>query len=393
MNFNIFLIRAVFFVYSINAHAKGPDQSLFYIGIKPNIKRGNQKEIKKRLETTVKKVDNTFNALNCESSIGVSCTEEEKTALERLCNPDINRCIVSEDKSSTVTEKDKEKDNTIKVSDQLAQRFIDMGGDPIALTQALCFLNKNKDKRFRADGTKGYPMGMGITNQRYITINHLTKNSNQLRLFVIDLKEEGIKAYKSAHGQGTGKRKNRAISKYTSNDPESLLSPRGFFLTGRKYIPTGEDTQWDRAMRLHGLQIGVNDKSYYRGIVMHPVPYVIPNTLSYKELGSKSLKSLSAKEKQDILGWGWEQPSGRTQGCTGIGNNQIFEEIYSKIGAGKVRGMTQKYVDKDGKTIYAFPDNHSLYYNYSKVEKKKGEKYCGDDPKEELMLFNSTGRK
>lgn len=352
----LFLIGAI--IFSMHIFAKGSDQ----------------REVASQLKSAVQAVGDTNSALNCENSIGVSCTEAEKRALDSLCNPDVNRCAVKADTSQKII-----------VSDELVSTFRRMGGDPVALQQALCFLNKNKDKRFRAKGTAGYPMGMGITNQRYITINHLTKSSKELRLFVIDLEEGKIKAYKSAHGRGTEERKNGTFSKYTSNEKDTWLSPRGFFLTGRKYIPQ-DQSGWDRAMRLHGLQAGVNDKSYERGIVMHPVKYVIPNKLTDSELGSKSLDNLSKRQKKRLLGWGYDQYSGKTQGCTGLGGNSIFEEIYAKIGAGDVRGMTQKYTDEDGNTIRAFPDNHSLYYNYSTVEKKKGPSYCGDDPKEPLML-------
>ena len=331
----------------------------------------HESEVASSLETAVSVLGGT----TCESSQGVTCSDGDQKALKRLCNPDVSRCAVKADTAKKIT-----------VSDELVNTFKRMGGDPIALKQSLCFLNKNKEQRFRAKGTAGYPMGMGITNQRYITINHLTKSSKELRLFVIDLEEGKIKAYKSAHGRGTGEQINRTFSKYTSNKGESLLSPRGFFLTGIKYTPQ-DQTGWDRAMRLHGLQVGVNDNSYTRGIVMHPVKYVIPNTLTDTQLGTKNLDSLNKKQRKKLLGWGYDQYSGKTEGCTGLGGNRIFEEIYDKIGSGDVRGMTQKYTDENGDIVRAFPDNHSLYYNYSPVEKSKGESYCGDDPKAPLMLM------
>jgi hypothetical protein len=68
-----------------------------------------------------------------------------------------------------------------------------------------------------------------------------------------------------AHGRNSGD--NRAVR--FSNEPGSLMSSLGVFLTGDTY--TGKH---GLSLRLQGLEKGVNDNCMERAIVIHPADYV-----------------------------------------------------------------------------------------------------------------------
>ena len=68
-----------------------------------------------------------------------------------------------------------------------------------------------------------------------------------------------------AHGKNSGE----LITERFSNQPETNMSCIGEFKTGRIY-----DGEKGLAMRLHGLEVGVNDNAYERGIVFHGGTYV-----------------------------------------------------------------------------------------------------------------------
>jgi hypothetical protein len=106
----------------------------------------------------------------------------------------------------------------------------------------------------------------GIRNKNIITIIDFTKPSIEDRFFVIDLKNNRI-LYKTlaAHGRGSGE--NYAVS--FSNEPHSLKSCLGFFLTSETY--TGINGY---SLSLDGLEPGINDKARTRAIVIHGADYV-----------------------------------------------------------------------------------------------------------------------
>lgn len=68
----------------------------------------------------------------------------------------------------------------------LYKNYTKLGGDPIALKQALCFYRKYRGTNFKAKGDGSHAGGISIKNQRYITINDLNKRSNKARMFVLD---------------------------------------------------------------------------------------------------------------------------------------------------------------------------------------------------------------
>ena len=88
--------------------------------------------------------------------------------------------------------------------------------------------------------------------------------SNQKRLWVLRNKKLLVHC-RVAHGKNSGE----TITSSFSNDFESNQSCLGSFETGKIY--RGEK---GLAMRIHGLETGVNDNAYDRGIVFHGGDYV-----------------------------------------------------------------------------------------------------------------------
>jgi hypothetical protein len=68
-----------------------------------------------------------------------------------------------------------------------------------------------------------------------------------------------------AHGQNTG----REWATSFSNQNESLKSSPGFYVTRETY-----EGKNGYSLKLDGLEHGINDKAYERGIVMHGAEYV-----------------------------------------------------------------------------------------------------------------------
>jgi hypothetical protein len=99
-----------------------------------------------------------------------------------------------------------------------------------------------------------------------LTVIDYTKPSSEPRLWVFDLIRARILFWELvAHGRNSGD--NRALR--FSNQPGSLMSSLGIFLTRNTYI--GEH---GLSLRLQGLEKGINDKSMERAIVIHAASYV-----------------------------------------------------------------------------------------------------------------------
>jgi len=232
---------------------------------------------------------------------------------------------------------------------QLIANFKKLGGDPVALTQALCFYDKNRGTNFTASGDPSRKNGIKIQNQRYITINDLNKNYFDSRMFVLDLDTGKVKSYYSSHGAGGKKGVAESDSQATefSNEDGSNATPRGFFITGARVNGSSDPKQrWKFSMKLHGLQKGVNDKSYARAVVMHSFPDVTNDVASSDDV-KPSLKTDP-------------YPFYLSKGCTMVGP-KVANEIIDTIKAPNTSS------------------GGSLYYNYTAIEKGRGESYCGDD--------------
>ncbi len=105
-----------------------------------------------------------------------------------------------------------------------------------------------------------------LLNDSIISIIDFSLPSNQKRLFVLDLKNYKILFNTLvAHGRNTGRE--RATS--FSNNNSSYMSSPGFYLTKETY-----EGKNGYSLKLDGLERGINDKAYERGIVIHGARYV-----------------------------------------------------------------------------------------------------------------------
>jgi len=106
----------------------------------------------------------------------------------------------------------------------------------------------------------------GYDSQGILTVVDYTKPSTDPRLWVIDLKNSKVlEIALVAHGKGSGDNDATIFS----NDPGTLASSIGVYLTGTTYYGSH-----GYALRLQGLEPGVNDNAYKRTIVVHSAWYI-----------------------------------------------------------------------------------------------------------------------
>jgi L,D-transpeptidase catalytic domain len=105
-----------------------------------------------------------------------------------------------------------------------------------------------------------------LLNDSIISIIDFSQPSSMKRLFVIDLKNYKVLFNTLvAHGRNTG----REIATAFSNQGSSYMSSPGFYITGETY-----DGKNGYSLKLEGLERGINDNAYDRGIVVHGADYV-----------------------------------------------------------------------------------------------------------------------
>ncbi|HUR67300.1 MAG TPA: murein L,D-transpeptidase catalytic domain family protein [Chitinophagaceae bacterium] len=137
-----------------------------------------------------------------------------------------------------------------------------------------------------------------LLNDSIISIVDFSLPSNQKRLFVLDMKNYKV-LYNTfvAHGQNTG----REWASSFSNQNESHKSSPGFYVTMGTY-----EGKNGYSLKLNGMEQGINDKAYERGIVMHGAAYV-------------------SQELANTRGW-----VGRSHGCPAV-PTQLNKPIINSI--------------------------------------------------------------
>ncbi len=105
-----------------------------------------------------------------------------------------------------------------------------------------------------------------IQNTSVLSIVDFSVPSFKKRLFVLDM-ENGKLLFNTlvAHGRNSGE----LLATKFSNKSRSYKSSLGFYLTGETY-----NGQNGYALRLLGIERGINNNAYSRGIVIHAAPYV-----------------------------------------------------------------------------------------------------------------------
>jgi hypothetical protein len=125
-----------------------------------------------------------------------------------------------------------------------------------------------------------------LLNDSIISIIDFSQPSNKKRLFIIDLRNYQVLFNTLvAHGRNTG----REWATSFSNQNSSYKSSPGFYITRETY-----EGKNGFSLKLEGLENGINDNAYERGIVIHGASYV-------------------SNDFVDAQGW-----IGRSQGCPAI---------------------------------------------------------------------------
>jgi hypothetical protein len=105
-----------------------------------------------------------------------------------------------------------------------------------------------------------------LTNDSLITIIDFSLPSTQKRLYILDLKNQKL-LHKTlvAHGMNTG----NLLAEFFSNEPESLKSSLGLYITQETYFGNH-----GYSLRIKGVSKGINDNAEERAIVIHGAEYV-----------------------------------------------------------------------------------------------------------------------
>lgn len=105
-----------------------------------------------------------------------------------------------------------------------------------------------------------------VTRRNLLTVIDYSLPSTQPRLFVFDLAARKLLFRELvAHGRNSGDN----TATHFSNDPGSLASSVGLFVTDQPYIGGN-----GYSLRLKGLEEGINDMAWSRMIVLHGAAYV-----------------------------------------------------------------------------------------------------------------------
>jgi hypothetical protein len=109
----------------------------------------------------------------------------------------------------------------------------------------------------------------GLVRNRVLTVIDYALPSSQRRLWVLDPETASVRFHEFvAHGRGSSAEDDPDRAVRFGNEPASLRTSLGAFLTGSTYVG-----QHGRSLELLGLERGVNDRAFERRIVIHPADY------------------------------------------------------------------------------------------------------------------------
>ena len=134
-----------------------------------------------------------------------------------------------------------------------------------------------------------------LGNNSVLSICDFSQSSRRKRLYIIDIEEMQllVNTY-VAHGRNSGGEYARSFS----NKPESHKSSLGFYITRKTYY--GDH---GLALKIEGLESGINDRADERNIVIHGSKYVGPDYLRYNRCNGRSFgcPAVPAKETQKVI--------------------------------------------------------------------------------------------
>ncbi|HEY8271678.1 MAG TPA: murein L,D-transpeptidase catalytic domain family protein [Pseudobdellovibrionaceae bacterium] len=243
-------------------------------------------EVIQEAQNTLDKIGKINSGLSCTNS---TCREEDNDsarplqATDALLNYELGEALTS----------------------SWAQEEVLKAGIPSTpLLRALHFYNANKDLR--------------NLQRNYLVVADLTQASNKKRMYKIDLRSGKVSKYTTSHGRGYG---NAYYCANTfGNRRDSNLSSGGGYVTGPSRSFRGS-----KALNLHGVEVGKNDRAFSRGVLLHRASYVN------------------------------DHQAGRTWGCLSIADKYSKEFISSLEGHGSNSGFIGQ-----GSAIYVYPDRDDI---------------------------------
>ncbi len=134
-----------------------------------------------------------------------------------------------------------------------------------------------------------------LGNDDVLSICDFSQSSRQRRLYIIDVANKKLLVHTYvAHGRNSGGEYARTFS----NRPESHKSSLGFFVTRNSY--------WGDhglALKLEGIENGINDKANARNIVIHGSEYVGAGYLRSNRFNGRSYgcPAVPKKDSQKVI--------------------------------------------------------------------------------------------
>jgi len=141
----------------------------------------------------------------------------------------------------------------------------------------------------------------GRTSRSLVTVIDYSRPATEKRLWVVDLATDSVLATEYvAHGEGSG---SRVAAERFSNVDGSHQSSLGTFITGDSFYGVR-----GRSLPLIGLEEGINDNAYARGLLIHGTPHVsearaLRGTMGLTE-GCAGIPAKSAKRLIKLIGPG-----------------------------------------------------------------------------------------
>ena len=179
-----------------------------------------------------------------------------------------------------------------------------------ACSSPLAFKEKDgKDARDCAMEALGRHFADRKSYPRHFAVVDFSQPSCLKRMTIYDLRSGEKDAFLVAHAANTGDMNAERFS----NEPRSEMSSLGLFRVGEEY--TGRH---GRSLRLHGLEKGVNDNAYRRGIVLHSAGYVSSTAMLVNLL------------------YGYGPRIGRSNGCFVVSPEDIDEIVERLKGEGYI---------------------------------------------------------
>jgi hypothetical protein len=128
-----------------------------------------------------------------------------------------------------------------------------------------------------------------------ISICDFSQSSREKRLYIVDLEQKKvlINTY-VAHGRRSGSEYARSFS----NSPSSHKSSLGFYVTEKTYY--GDH---GLALKIHGLEKGINDKACARNIVVHGSEYVGSDFIKMNKFNGRSFgcPAVPSSDVNDVI--------------------------------------------------------------------------------------------